>query len=336
MPLSADQQAMLQLVLERGQSYDDLAGVLGVGVDEVRVRARAAMRDLGGEDPDAQVGLTDYLLGQADPIGRADAVRQLQNDPDTNRLASELVERLREIAPDAKLPDVPKPREGRRAPRAAQPASDPAAPGREAEEAAGNGSGFSASQQRAFLIAGACALLIIAIVLGVTGAFGGGDDESEPTATTAGTTPQGDDVLEQIALEPQGGSDATGEATFGIASGDQPYLDVELSELSAPQAESSYVVWLLLDDEQGYPLSPIEVDGNEFSDRVPIPEFAIPLASRARFVDVSLSENKSLLTDLRDAVKARKPVLPYQGESVLRGEIPARAQGGGGGSGSGG
>src|ERR671918_987846 len=113
MTLTADQQAMLQLLLERGQSYEDLASVLGVGVDEVRSRARAALTELGGADPDAEAGLTDYLLGQADPIGRADAVRHLQSDPDARRVASGLIERLRELAPEAELPQLPKPREPR-------------------------------------------------------------------------------------------------------------------------------------------------------------------------------------------------------------------------------
>src|SRR5918994_2467718 len=103
MPLSADQRAMLQLVLERGQSYEDIASVLGVGVDEVRSRARAALAELGGADPDAEVGLTDYRLGQADPIGRADAVRQLQANPESQRLASALRDRLLEISPEARL-----------------------------------------------------------------------------------------------------------------------------------------------------------------------------------------------------------------------------------------
>ena len=350
MSLSDDQQAMLQLVLERGQSYDDLAGVLGVGVDEVRSRARAAMTELAGEDPDAQVGLTDYLLGQADPIGRADAVRQLQNDPDTNRLAAGLVERLREVAPDAKLPDLPEARQRRRIPRpttaptgpagaadeGGRPARDPAAPGREAEEAAGRDSGeaaggdggLSGGQQRAIVIAGAAALLVIAVVLAVSGVFGGGDDSAGSTTTTGSGS---DNVLAEIPLKPQGGSDASGDATFGIQGEDQPYLDVQLSELSAPQAESSYVVWLLLSEDRGYPLTPIEVDGSDFSDRITIPQFAIPLASRARFVDVSLSKNSSLLGDLRQAVRDRKPILPYEGQSVLRGEIPAEARGAGAG-----
>src|SRR5215207_11085397 len=107
MALTTDQRAMFQLLLERGQSYDDLASVLGVGVDEVRTRARAALTELaGGADPDAEVGLTDYLLGQADPIGRADAVRHLQADPGANALAQRLVQNLRLLAPKAQLPEI--------------------------------------------------------------------------------------------------------------------------------------------------------------------------------------------------------------------------------------
>ena len=108
MPLKADQRAMLQLLLERGQSYDDLASVLGVSSDEVRDRAREALRDLGGADPDAEVGLTDYLLGQADPIGRADAVRHIQSDPDTAALAEKIAAQLQLLAPDADLPELPR------------------------------------------------------------------------------------------------------------------------------------------------------------------------------------------------------------------------------------
>ncbi len=332
MSLSADQEAMLQLVLERGQSYDDLAGVLGVGVDEVRSRARAALTELAGEDPDAEVGITDYLLGQADPIGRADAVRQLQNDPGTNRLAAGLSERLRELAPDANLPDLPPPRERRQPPAPQQPPSE-----RRARTA-----GLSSAQQRVMIIVGAAALLVVAVVLGVTGVFGGGSDSGSgsTSSTSASTTASGDQQsLAQVPLQPQGGSDATGEATFGIAQQGQqpqPYVDVDLKQLSAPQAGTTYVVWLLVSGSEGYPLAPIQVDGSEFSDRITIPQFAIPLATRARFVDVSLSENRSLLSDLRTAVKKRKATLPYQGDSVLRGEIPAAARNNGGGGGKGG
>ncbi len=127
MPLQGDQRALLQLLCERGQSYEDISGLLGVSADEVRDRARAALTEIGGSDPDAEVGLTDYLLGQADPIGRADAVRHLQGDPEALGLAERIQDGLREIAPAAKQPKLPEARGKRR--RAALP-DESAASGR--------------------------------------------------------------------------------------------------------------------------------------------------------------------------------------------------------------
>src|SRR5512138_1102232 len=117
---------MLQLLLEGGQGYADIGSLLGIAPDEVRSRARAALTEIGGADPDAQVGLTDYLLGQADPIGRADAVRHLQSDPEANALAQRLVQNLRLLAPKAQLPEIPEPRGGRRAAPPPSPAATPA------------------------------------------------------------------------------------------------------------------------------------------------------------------------------------------------------------------
>jgi hypothetical protein len=113
--LTDEQRAMLQLLLEGGQGYGDIGSLLGIAPDEVRSRARSALREMGGADPDAQVGLSDYLLGQADPIGRADAVRHLQADPEANALAARLIQQLRLLAPKGQLPEIPEPRGGRRA-----------------------------------------------------------------------------------------------------------------------------------------------------------------------------------------------------------------------------
>src|SRR3954454_20991249 len=105
---------MLQLLLEGGQGYDDIGSLLGIAPDEVRSRARSALTEIGGADPDGQVAVSDYLLGQADPIGRADAVRHLQGDPEANALAQRLAQNLRLLAPQAQLPEIPEPRGGRR------------------------------------------------------------------------------------------------------------------------------------------------------------------------------------------------------------------------------
>ena len=199
---------MLQLLLEGGQGYDDIGSLLGIAPDEVRSRARSALTEIGGTDPDSQVGLSDYLLGQADPIGRADAVRQLQSDPEANALAQRLVQNLRLLAPKATLPEVPEPRGGRRAaspppPPAAAP-STPAAttpppppstgapakgPGI-ASRAAGffsGGLGSLTGKRRTQAIVGAAiaVVLVIVVVVLATGGGGGGSSDCKPLDVTA-------------------------------------------------------------------------------------------------------------------------------------------------------
>jgi hypothetical protein len=331
MALTADQRAMLQLLLERGQSYDDIASLLGTDRDSVRERARAALAELGGRDPDAEVGLTDYLLGQADPIGRADAVRHLQNDPEAHELASGLIAQLQLIAPDAQLPQLPKPKGGRAPRRPAAARAPSGAPATATAGAAGGGPGavadrfrttLSERQRQVFIVLGALAILLVVGILLIAGVFGGGDEsasESEPAASS----PEGEEIV-TVPLEAEGAGDASGEAVFGIATADTPYVDVNLSGLEPPQQGKTYVIWLLLTPDQGYPLSPllIEQDGT-FSDRFPIPQFAIPIASRAQFVDISLSKNSALRPVLEQAVQKGTPILDFEGDRVLSGEIPA-------------
>jgi Anti-sigma-K factor rskA len=332
MAITSDQRAVLQLLLERGQSYSDLATLLGVDETEVRSRARAALTELGGTDPDRNVGLTDYLLGQADPIGRADVVRHLQSDPADHQLASDLAGILRGAFPEAELPRLPgEPRQPRRPKR---PAGD------EAESASRlGGISLSQSQTRLFAILGAGAVILIAAVLGLTGAFGGDDDEPSTAAST--TTTAGTDEgqqLERVNLRPVGGGNASGQAVFGLTTNDQAYVDIRLSGLDpAPQGQT-YVVWLLLNEDQGYPLSPIAVDDQGgFQDQFSIPSAVLPVIARVQLVDVSIAPVKEIRTLVEDAIENTRLVLEKPGETVLRGEVPkVRASGGNGSSSSGG
>jgi hypothetical protein len=330
MALAQDQRAMLQLLLERGQSYEDIAGLLGGSRDDVRKRARSALEELGGSDPDREVGLTDYLLGQADPIGRADAVRHLQSDPEALALAEELTAKLRLLAPDADLPDLPQPKKRR---RAATAAVSPASPGGDLGAADRDddaserraprlGAGLSTKQTR--MIAGIAggAVILLFIVLAIAGVFGGGDDTTagDTTSTADGTV--GEEVT-TVDLKPSDGGDAGGEAIFGIANETQPFLDLRLAGLEPPPEGQTYVIWFLLEEERGYPLAPITVgDSGSFDDRFPIPQSALPVVVRTQFVDISLVQNRALAGDIQDALRGREVLLDYSGESVLRGRIP--------------
>jgi hypothetical protein len=337
MPLSPDQKATLQLLLERRQSYADLSSLLGVDESEVRERARSAVRELAGGDPDRNVDLTDYLLGQADPIGRADAVRHLREDPDDYRLASDLLEELRELVPAAELPRLPgEPRSGRFLRRA--PADADRAPGADAAASARRLTSLSGHQARLLVILGSAAVLLIAVVLGITGAFGGdgggGDTSTTTTDTTAATDASGQEIT-RVKLAPPGNGDADGDAVFGLATNDQAYIDLTISGLDPAPNNQTYVVWLLLDKDQGYPLAPIEVsqDG-AFHDRFPIPSAVLALVTRVRFVDVSIAPNDVLASLIQKAQQQTQKqsaqitdlILQKPGQTVLEGEVPLAEQ----------
>src|SRR5947209_14631519 len=75
--LPADQRAVLELVLERGRSYDEIAKVLQVDRAGVRQRALAAFDALGPQTdipPERRGLIADYLLGQL-PERISDQVR---------------------------------------------------------------------------------------------------------------------------------------------------------------------------------------------------------------------------------------------------------------------
>ncbi len=197
---------MLQLLLERGQSYDDLASILGVEPDEVRARARAALRELAGTDPDRNVALTDYLLGQADPIDRADAVRHLKDDPGDLELVTELAQKLRLVAPEADLPRLPgqerQPRP-RRATRKRVPGPlrklIPASrrPAGEAEGPRSSRTTLTKRQTQGIVVLGCATVLVAVGALAIAGVFNSGSADSATTTTSTTSTPG-------IAGRPQG------------------------------------------------------------------------------------------------------------------------------------
>ena len=313
---------MLQLLLERGQSYGDLASVLGVDEAEVRARARAALTEIAGADPDRNVGLTDYLLGQADPIGRADASRHLREDAADHELATTLVERLREMFPAAQLPRLPgEPRSGRFARRAAGAGARPDEGSASGTTSRGR-SGLSRSQTRLIAIAASAGVIVIAIVLAITGAFGGGSDStaSEATSTTASAS---DQQIQTVALKPLDGGNAGGEAVFGLATGDQPYVDVSIEGLDPAPQDETYVIWLMLTPGKGYPLSPFAVqESGSFQNRYSIPSAVLPVVARVRYVDVSIAPVTAIRKLVRGAIKNTSLVLDEPGDTVLRGTIP--------------
>lgn len=334
MPLRGEQRALLQLLCERGQSYEDISGLLGKTPDEVREDARGALQEIGGADPDAHVGLTDYLLGQADPIGRADATRYLQSNPETLDLAKRIESGLLLVAPEANLPKLPEPR-GKRA-RAAMPAAGEVdSDDRESRAVPlGGGSGErSGSQGRLIaIIAGAGVILIIAI-LAISGVFSGDDSSAsgsgdETTATTADPADATRNVT-TVNLDPVDGSGVAGSAKFGIANQSQLFVDVNLKGLVAPKRGDALLVWLMVGPAGGYPINnpvetPIAPDQNgNFSGSIAVPSaIALTVGDQATSVKVSSSSIKDIAKAAQAAAQSQAPILGFQGQELASGDIP--------------
>ncbi len=355
MALTEDQRAMLQLLLQSGQSYEDIGSLLGSDVDEVRQRARAAFTEMGGRDPDGEVSLTDYLLGQADPIGRADAARHLQSDPEANALATKLAAQLRLIAPGADLPDIPLPREKRGGsptkPAAAAAGSTASAPPAEKAPRFGpgslggdsrggtSGSALSGSQKRLIGALGAGAVVVLIVVLLVTGVFGGGDDNkssdtssassgdttSSDSQNAANTTPsQGNNVVGAV-LKPVGDADpdALGTAAFGRVK-KTPVLQVVVKGLTPTAKGENYSVWLYRSDRAAFRLSGVRV-GKEggIAAQLPVPQQVLRFISDGTFnkIDISLTKDAELKAEAKRDQKLKKLTLRHLGESVMQGPI---------------
>jgi hypothetical protein len=109
--LPADQQAVLNLLLKQGKSYDELAALLRIDREVVEDRAHAALESLGPEDlagltDERRRELADYLLGQQSASERA-ATRQLLEDSASARAWARVVSsELAPIGGDA-LPEIP-------------------------------------------------------------------------------------------------------------------------------------------------------------------------------------------------------------------------------------
>lgn len=321
---------MLQLLLERGQSYANIASVLGGSEEDVRRRARTTLAELSGSDPDAEVGLTDYLLGQADPIGRADAVRHLQSDPEALASAEELSAKLRLLAPDAKLPELPQPKKRRRpGASVAAPRDAAGAEGVDELEAGGGPSplsSFSRRQSRIVAAIAAGAVILLFVILAIAGVFDGGDDSVTGAEDAAQVSEEGtiDETITTVNLKPAGKSDASGEAKFGIANQTQPFLDLRLGGLEQPPQDQTYVIWFLLEENRGYPLAPLTTvsESGSVDDRFAIPQAALPVAVRTREIAIALVDNRALATDIEDALQGQEVLLDFSGKTVLSGTIP--------------
>ena len=258
--LPAEQRAILELVIQRRQSYDQLAGMLGMPTARVRQLAREALVDLSSRsaarvDPDWRGQVADYLLGQqTGPEGTATR-GHLKRSESARLWALSLLDSLDHLYDERDLPVIPEgePAAVRERPRERErsPLREPARPARERERERAERpvrplSADAETIVRRRRIAGAAAaapaLLVILLVWPV-GLLTGDDDDGGSEDTASDTTEEQPRVLGQLLLRPQSGEKGVGIALITERDGERSLL-VQARGLERTREGQAYEVWL--------------------------------------------------------------------------------------------
>lgn len=287
--LPPDQRAVIDLVLQRGRSYDDIARLLAIDRAAVRARALAAFEAIGpdtGISPDSRALITDYLLGQL-PDRVAEQTRErLASSPYDRAWARVLASELGQVA-SKPLPEIP---DGAHAVASAGRASEPApGAGERASEGATESRPRERSQRRSprlsdrpssvrggAIMLGVGALVVVALVVVLVIAIGGGSSKhttSTPaasgpattntgtgtgTGTTGGTTSTSTttpkaQVVGQSNLNPPSGTGAAKGVGIVVKEGSAYGIVIEAAHM-APNNKNAYAAWLYNSPSDAYRL----------------------------------------------------------------------------------
>ncbi len=255
--LPSDQRAVLELVLQRGRSYDEIARMLAIDRAGVRQRALAAFDALGPQtrlDPVRRALITDYLLGQL-PARIAEETRaSLGRSPTERAWARVVSSELSSLARDP-LPEIPVQDPARESASAtAEPAPAAAAASASAGSSPAGDTGAPArrsSRLGGALLLGLGALVVIAVVLVLLLTGGSSKKHSSSTAARPGSTastPAGTTsttaghVIAQVNLLPPSGGNAKGIAQIVTVNNT---MGVVIVATGVPaNSHNAYAVWL--------------------------------------------------------------------------------------------
>ena len=275
--LPADQRAVLQLVLQRGRSYDQIAELLSIDRAAVRQRALAAFDALGPQTdvaPEQRALITDYLLGQLPPRVSETTADRLAGSAHERAWARVVASELAPVATHP-LPEIPVERgRSQTAPvsaeaetprdrkRAAASLGGPE-PAQKRTDGAEESGGRRSSRRGGAILLVVAAVAIIAIVVVVLATSGSSQNSSSsasststaasapPTTSSAATTtattsaatstPQ---IVGQINLTPPLKSSTAKGAAFVVKKGGQTAIIVQGQSIPANSKHDAYAVWL--------------------------------------------------------------------------------------------
>jgi hypothetical protein len=197
--LPADQRAVLELVLKRGRTYDEIAGMLSIDRAGVRERALSAFDAIGPQTrvpPERRALITDYLLGQLPAKVSEDTRERLAQSASERAWARVLASELEPIAASP-LPEIPT--EGARKPQptvasvaAAEPvvaaAAEPSPAPADVSAGASQPRGLAArpsSRRGGIILLSLGALVVVAAVVVIALLSNGGGKKNATTNASA-------------------------------------------------------------------------------------------------------------------------------------------------------
>ncbi len=309
MALSDDQKAMLKLVSQPDTSYEDIAALMGLSVEDVRAKVDAALAELDQGDANTEAAPAPVVAAE-DAAPAEEVAEDAVPEPEAPK-----------AEPKAKKPAKPRPAAAK-----PKPASGPS-------RTSGSGPQLKLPKDRgAFwgLVAGVAAVVVLVLVL-VTGVLGGGDDDSGSNTSSSGSaaalaegktgnaanTPEPTGAI----LEPVDGGDASGRAVFA-RSGKNVLLLLSASGLEASPKGQSYTVSLTKASDERVPLIATKVGasgkiGGQFQVAAQVLGL---LASGYDQMEVSLVPDDELATALKTAQQSKKAP-SYSGTDLLRGPV---------------
>jgi hypothetical protein len=284
MGLSDDQRAMLRMVAQRGeQGYEDIAALMGLSVDEVRLKVAAALAEL-----DEEGGLESGKAGGPAP-----------EEAPAPRVAA---------APEPAPASPPPPR-----PRRRQPRPRPSLPRGQALWAAiAGGAIIVALIVIALIVGGGSDSSSESTASGTTTTAESGKGSTDPNEVTKA-------VLRPIGGSKDEGE---GVAVFGRVK-ESLALEIAANGLQPTASGEEYTVWLSKSPQKMLPLASVKAPKGRIAAQLEVPTEVLAYLANETFTElaITLTDDASLEAALKTAVKEKATTPEYTGQEVLRGTI---------------
>ncbi len=300
---------MLRLLAQREQGYEDIAALMGLSVEEVRVKVREALAEVGGESGQAPPEATERPQPTAEEPQPPSAAAEEPQPPPTVTAKEIKVEEPLEETPVAP-------------PQAPPPKPSSATPARSARI-------HLPADQRLLAggLAGAVAVILILVL-----ALSGGGSSSSPTTTPASsrelgsskatnTTPTNSSLTGAV-LKPVDGGNAKGLALFGRIK-NKVALEVEAQDLEPSATGESYAIWLARSPTLMVPIASTEVGkSGRIAAEYQVPNEVLVFLASGAFDELAVTRvaNDQFKSAVAKA-KGEKKTPAYTGTDVLRGKV---------------